>query len=85
MKTVLAGSYDSSDCMILLKESETKVIEIDSIVYKQFGRQIKETIETVLNERNVHNIYVKITDKGALDYTIRARLNEALDRWEDET
>lgn len=85
MKTILAGTYDSSDCMILLKENKTLQIEIDSVVIKQFGRQIKETILDVLNYRGYSNIYVKITDKGALEYTIRARLNEALDRWENET
>ena len=43
----------------------------------QFGRQIKSVITETLEGLGISDAYVKATDKGALDCTIRARVTAA--------
>ena len=75
-----AGSYESSDCIITVSKSETIEIQIESIVLDQFVDQIKEVILNTLEECGVKNVKVECFDKGALDYTVKARLLTALQR-----
>ena len=80
MKVGTAGSKESNDCFITVKESnDTKVI-IESIVAAFFYDQIKATIEETLKELEVSNVIVVVEDKGALDYTIKSRLISAIKR-----
>lgn len=82
MKYASAGTLESNDCLITIEPSDTTVITIESIVFEQFGDQIKKVIETWLTQHNLH-LFVHIQDKGALDYTILARLATAVRRLED--
>lgn len=79
---VLAGTVESSDCMILLLPSDKLEIVIDSVVKKQFGKRIEAIILDKLREFNVSKGIVKINDQGALDFVIEARLETALRRME---
>ncbi len=79
MKTS-AGTYESSDCLIQVSKNNTLSIQIESIVLEQFGEQIKEVIIATLKQHNIENILVECFDKGALDYTIKSRLETALER-----
>jgi citrate lyase subunit gamma (acyl carrier protein) len=80
MKTGVAGTKESNDVLITVSESDVLEIEIHSIVDLLFHDQIETVIKETLKEENVHNIRVVCIDKGALDYTIRARLITALNR-----
>jgi citrate lyase subunit gamma (acyl carrier protein) len=84
MKMIKTGTLESSDCMIELKPSGKREIEIESIVYEQFGDQIYEVLSTTLDEYKIKEIHLRCIDKGALDYTIKARLKAALDLWGEE-
>ncbi|AIO18760.1 Citrate lyase acyl carrier protein [Candidatus Izimaplasma bacterium HR1] len=75
-----AGTYESSDCNITVEKNDTLQINIESIVFEQFGDKIKEVITNTLKAHNLTNIKVDIYDKGALDYTVKARLETALKR-----
>jgi citrate lyase subunit gamma (acyl carrier protein) len=78
--TYQAGSKESNDCLITIKESSETKIHIDSIVGHLFYDQILEAVKETLKEQNVENVDVTVEDKGALDYTIRARLIVAIKR-----
>ncbi len=80
MKVGTAGSKDSNDCFVTVKESDKTDIIIDSIVAAFFYDQIKATVEETLKEMNVNNVIVVVEDKGALDYTIKSRLISAIKR-----
>ncbi len=80
MKIGTAGSKESNDCFITVKESDKTEITIESIVAAFFYDQIKETIENTLKELDVKNVIVVVEDKGALDYTIKSRLISAIKR-----
>lgn len=81
MNIAVAGTLESNDCLITVKEQTGRKIVIDSIVYEQFGEEIEKTIIAVLDEHNIIDIFVNIIDKGALNYTIKARLITALRRF----
>lgn len=78
-----AGTEEKSDCIIELEpqnKGEGIKIEIQSPIKKQFGRHIKETVLEVLKMRGIEDVRIKVIDKKALDFTIRARLETAIDR-----
>ncbi len=75
-----AGSLESSDCLITISKSDTLDITIESVVFKQFGDDILEVIKTTLEEHKIEKLNVLCQDKGALDYTIKSRLETAIFR-----
>jgi len=79
-----AGSFESSDCLITVSKSDETKIIIESIVFEQFGDQIKDVILSTLKELNLTNLLIECVDKGALDYTIKSRLITALKRMSDQ-
>lgn len=83
LKAAQAGTLESNDIMITLapgKPGSGVVIELESIVFAQFGKAIKQTIAAVVAKQNVTDIYIKAVDRGALDCTIQARTLAALSR-----
>lgn len=86
MKVAKAGTLESNDILIMVMPSETPGIEVEleSIVMKQFGEQIRETILKTLNRLGVTDVRIKAQDKGALDYTIEARVETAICRAMEE-
>jgi citrate lyase subunit gamma (acyl carrier protein) len=81
-KTAKAGTMESNDIYIMIRPNEGKGIELelDSIVMKQFGKQIEKVILDTLKELDVKNISITAKDRGALNYTIRARVETAVKR-----
>ncbi len=82
MKVGVAGSVESNDILITVSESTELVIEISSIVDAFFHDQIEKVIKDTLKELNMEKVKVTCQDKGALDYTIKARLVTAISRME---
>ena len=83
MKIGMCGSLESNDCIITVKESNNcdNEIIINSIVKDFFYDQIYQVIDETLKEKKIKNVLVDCNDKGALDFTIRARLLCALERF----
>lgn len=73
-----AGSLESNDILVMMYPSEKKEINIDSVVKAQFGDRILEVIEETLKEMGVENVKCDVQDKGALDFTIKARVKCAV-------
>lgn len=78
LKSAVAGTLESSDVMITVSPSDTLVIDLDSTVKNQYGKAIMKCVETVLEELSVVSGEIKVVDKGALDCSIRARLQSAI-------
>ena len=51
----------------------------------QFGRQIKQTVTETLQRLDVTNARVTVVDKGALDCTLKARVECAVYRSAGQT
>lgn len=75
---------ESNDVLITVKESDSLNITVKSIVYDFFHREIEKVIRDTLAELGVDKIDVTCEDKGALDYTIKARLTVAVQRMEEQ-
>lgn len=84
MKRAIAGSLESNDVLITVKESDSLNITVKSIVYDFFHLEIEKVIRDTLAELGVDKIDVTCEDKGALDYTIKARLTVAVQRMEEQ-
>jgi len=82
MKIGIAGSLESNDALITVKKSDQVTIKVTSIVDAFYHDQIVAVIERTLKDLNQEQIDVVCIDKGALDYTIKARLITALHRME---
>lgn len=83
-KTAQAGAVESSDVLITVApnpEGGIKVeLETKRVIEKQFGQQIEKVIRETVEELSVEDVVVKAQDKGALDYTYRARVQAAIER-----
>ncbi|HLS53511.1 MAG TPA: citrate lyase acyl carrier protein [Tissierellaceae bacterium] len=80
-KMAKAGTVESNDILIMMSQGEGDIdIELESIVDKQYGEDIKKVIHDTLVEAGVDNVKVIAKDKGALDFTIRARVKTCIAR-----
>ena len=85
LRKAAAGTVESSDVYVTLEPSDCgTVIEIDSVVQKQFGGQIREAVSEVLAEQGITDARVTVVDRGALDCVIRARVEAAILRAKGE-
>jgi citrate lyase subunit gamma (acyl carrier protein) len=75
-----AGTMQSSDLMVFIEPADDLTLEIESTVKKQFEHLIRAKLEQVLAKSGVISGRIRITDRGALDYAIEARLEAALQR-----
>ncbi len=75
-----AGTMQSSDLMVTVEPADTLTIEIQSTVKKQFEHLIRARLEQVLSKLGVASGKISVSDRGALDYAIEARLEAALNR-----
>ncbi len=80
-QSALAGTLESSDVQVSL-EPGGKGLELDitSSVLAQYGRQIRACAEETLRRLGVDNARVTIIDKGALECTLKARIQCAVFR-----
>lgn len=79
-KTAMAGTLESSDCMVTVEPGEGISLSLSSSVMNQYGRQIKATVLETLERLDVKNASVTVVDKGALDCTLKARVECAVYR-----
>ena len=82
IKTATAGSLESSDVLVTVSPATGPGVEykIESIVIKQFGKRIKSVTEEVVAASGLKAATVHVQDRGALECTLRARLETAIDR-----
>ena len=79
-KTAMAGTLESSDAQVTVSPADTLEIVIESSVINQYGRQIKQTVVETLGRLGVESGLVSVVDKGALDCTLKARVECAVFR-----
>lgn len=85
IKMAKAGSVESNDILIMIQPGEGKLeLEVESVVEKQFGESIKETILDTLKNEGVNDAKVIAKDKGALDFTIKARVKACVRRGSEQ-
>lgn len=84
--TAIAGTQESSDVLVTVEPGGSGIrLELSSSVLSQFGKQIKAAVLETLQELEVTDARVIVSDQGALDCTIRARVQCAVYRAADKT
>lgn len=81
-KTAMAGTLESSDVQVTVEPNggDGIKLELQSSVLNRFGKQIKAVILQTLENLGVTSGKVTVVDKGALDCTIKARVECAVFR-----
>lgn len=80
-KPAMAGTLESSDCQVTVEPGEGKVdFVLESAVINQYGNQIRRVVMETLKNLEVDNVKIMMVDKGALDCTIKARVEGAVFR-----
>lgn len=81
LKPAIAGTLESSDAQVTVEPGEGGIeLTLTSSVMNQYGRQIKATVLETLERLEVKNARVTVVDKGALDCTLKARVECAVFR-----
>jgi citrate lyase subunit gamma (acyl carrier protein) len=80
-RRAVAGTMESSDVMVEVIPWEKELaIYLKSDVEKQYGKHIEKLVLEILEENKISKACINLNDKGALDFTIAARVKTALYR-----
>jgi len=80
-KTSVAGTLESSDAMVTVESGSGGIeLSITSPVIHQFGSRIRAVVLETLRNLDVRNARVTVVDRGALDCTLKARVEGAVFR-----
>ena len=81
-----AGTMESSDAYVEIEPRENGLeIQLESVVFAQFGEDIAQSVQAVLLQQGVKNAWISVNDRGALGCVIRARVETAIRRARGET
>lgn len=81
-----AGTLESNDIFITITATGEKGVSINlsSIVMHQFGDDIKAAIQQSMDASGLDGVEVTAQDKGALECTIKARMETAIARFKEK-
>ena len=84
-KPAMAGTLESSDCQVTEEPGNGSVeFNLESAVINQYGNQIRKVVLQTLENLDVKDVKISVVDKGALDCTIKARVEGAVFRSVDQ-
>lgn len=85
LKPAMAGTLESSDAQVTVEPGDGTVeLSLESAVINQFGNQIRKVVLETLENLGVKSVKISIVDKGALDCTLKARVEGAVFRSVDK-
>lgn len=83
-RPAIAGTLESSDAQVSVQPDPTGLdVSIQSTVANRYGRQVKAAVMDALQRLDVRTGRVTVIDKGALDATLKARVECAVLRSND--
>ena len=86
LKPAVAGTLESSDAQVTVEPGGEGIeLSLQSSVMNQYGRQIRQTVLDTLARLEVRDAKITVVDKGALDCTLKARVECAVFRSCDES
>lgn len=83
VRTATAGFLEKNDILVTVEPIGNGVeVELQSDVERQYGEYMRELIRKTVGDAGYGNVRITAIDKGAWDYTIKARVLGALKRGE---
>lgn len=84
--SAVAGTLESNDILITISSAGGSVnsVSLSSIVINQFGPAIRAVIDQCLEASGLLGVEVTVQDKGALECTIKARMETAIARYKEK-
>ena len=84
--SALAGTLESNDILITISSVDggANSVSLSSIVINQFGPAIRAVIGQCLASSGLSGVEVTAQDKGALECTIKARMETAIARYKEK-
>ena len=82
-----AGTLETSDIYVEIAPAEAGsgiALNLTSVVMQQFGPEIEAVIRETLADLGVADAQLTVSDRGAVDCTIRARVETAVCRGKGE-
>jgi citrate lyase subunit gamma (acyl carrier protein) len=80
-RNALAGTLESSDALVKVAPSSgERKIELESLVMHAYGDAIRGVIEKTLDSLDVRSGTISVTDRGAIDAVLAARVETAVRR-----
>lgn len=77
----MAGTLESNDVLVTVSPAQEGIdLALTSIVLNQFGDQIRKAVLDTAEELGVRDARIELNDKGAVECTIKARVETALRR-----
>ena len=80
METAQAGTLESSDCLVTVGPAEGRILDVRGGNAKLFAERTRRVVDEVLKRYGLRDVRVQIQDQGALEATLTARIETALDR-----
>ena len=78
-KKAMAGTMESNDVMVyVLPAPQGLEVRVKSIVANQFGAQIERVARETAQTLGADGALIELDDRGAVDCTIRSRVETAL-------
>ncbi len=80
-RTVQCGTLESSDCLVTLSASETLRIDYRGGNAGLFRDRVKTIAMELLGLHGLESVALSVQDNGALEVTLRARMETAIERF----
>lgn len=81
--TATAGFDEKQDALVTVTPTAPGkgiTVHLTSKVMRQYGKHLQTLIEETVKKTEVEDVIVDVKDNGAWDYTIKARVQIALER-----
>lgn len=78
LHTASAGTLESSDCVVTVSPSETFALDYRGANSVIFAQRTETLVREILDKHSIAAAGVVIQDQGAIEITIKARLETAL-------
>jgi citrate lyase subunit gamma (acyl carrier protein) len=84
--SAVAGTLESNDILVTISGTggSANSVSLSSIVINQFGPAIRAVIDQCLEASGLSGVEVTVQDKGALECTIKARMETAIARYKEK-
>lgn len=80
-KASAGNEAQNADCVVTVEPNESGIeLTLDSLVFNQYGDAIKASVYDMLTAYGITDCKINVTDRGAIDCVLRARLEAAIKR-----